>query len=102
MQSVYLDNLNDITFKSGIAIGVMTIDTLREVFNVGLAKDSAQRISAKVHEAIDALKAKKAQDIQAPSPASAADELRKFKELLDASIITQEEFDAKKKQLLGL
>ena len=33
---------------------------------------------------------------------SSADELKKFKELLDSSIITQEEFDAKKKQLLGL
>lgn len=31
-----------------------------------------------------------------------ADELKKFKELLDSGIISQEEFDAKKKQLLGL
>lgn len=31
-----------------------------------------------------------------------ADELRKFKALLDDGIITQEEFDAKKKQILGL
>ena len=31
-----------------------------------------------------------------------ADELKKFKELLDMGVITQEEFDAKKKQLLGL
>ena len=30
------------------------------------------------------------------------DEILKFKQLLDAGIITQEEFDAKKKQLLGL
>ena len=37
--------------------------------------------------------------IQQPS---AADELKKFKELLDMGAITQEEFDAKKKQLLGL
>lgn len=36
------------------------------------------------------------------SPISTADELRKFKELLDDGIITQEEFDAKKKDLLGL
>ena len=35
-------------------------------------------------------------------PQSNADELKKFKELLDAGVITQEEFDAKKKQLLGL
>ena len=33
---------------------------------------------------------------------SNADELKKFKELLDNGVITQEEFDTKKKQLLGL
>ena len=33
---------------------------------------------------------------------SSADELKKFKDLLDSKIITQEEFDSKKKQLLGL
>ena len=33
---------------------------------------------------------------------SPADEIKKFKELLDMGVITQEEFDAKKKQLLGL
>lgn len=36
------------------------------------------------------------------SSSSQADELKKFKDLLDNGIITQEEFDAKKKQLLGL
>ena len=33
---------------------------------------------------------------------SAADELKKYKDLLDNGIISQEEFDAKKKQLLGI
>ena len=33
---------------------------------------------------------------------SFADELRKYKALLDDGIITQEEFEAKKKQILGL
>ena len=33
---------------------------------------------------------------------SPADEIKKYKELLDSGAITQEEFDAKKKQLLGL
>ena len=33
---------------------------------------------------------------------SVADELKKFKELLDNGVISQEEFDAKKKQLLGI
>lgn len=34
--------------------------------------------------------------------ASPAEEIKKFKELLDMGAISQEEFDAKKKQLLGL
>ena len=58
----------------------------------------------RINEAIAAYKKK----ASAPAAAvvvnstSAADELRKFKDLLDCGIITQEEFDAKKKQLLGL
>ena len=36
------------------------------------------------------------------TPSSAVDEIMKYKTLLDQGIITQEEFDAKKKQLLGL
>ena len=44
-----------------------------------------------------------AENTQPSAPViSSADELKKFKELLDSGIITQEEFDAKKKQLLGL
>lgn len=44
----------------------------------------------------------KTQAVATPAATSAADEIKKFKELLDMGIITQEEFDAKKKQLLGL
>jgi hypothetical protein len=36
------------------------------------------------------------------APISPADELKKFKELFDLGVITQEEFDAKKKQLLSI
>ena len=42
------------------------------------------------------------QNIPTNEKVSPADELKKFKELLDMGVITQEEFDAKKKQLLGL
>lgn len=40
--------------------------------------------------------------IQQKPRLSSADELKKYKDLLDSGIINQEEFDAKKNQLLGL
>lgn len=63
-----------------------------------------------IHEAISTLIVKR-QDksetvttttIKQELPQSAADELKKFKDLADSGVITQEEFEAKKKQLLGL
>lgn len=39
---------------------------------------------------------------KAPESSDTVEELKKYKELLDCGILTQEEFDAKKKQLLGL
>ena len=47
-------------------------------------------------------KAAQAPAAQAAPASSPMDELKKLKELLDMGIVTQEEFDAKKKQLLGL
>ena len=49
---------------------------------------------------------KQRQDKTTPAPASSpssnAEEIKKYKELLDMGVISQEEFDAKKKELLGL
>ena len=50
----------------------------------------------------DEIARNKAPQIPAGQQTSPADELKKYKELLDMGIITQDEFDAKKKQLLGL
>lgn len=59
----------------------------------------------KVNQAVEYIrgKIKEARNPKATSAAlSPAEELKKFKELLDIGVISQEEFDAKKKQLLGL
>ena len=104
-QAIYLDNINDITFTSGLILGVMTIDTIKEVFNVGLDKNSAKEISSKVFQVFHDLRTQKEPAPTAQtsdSTFSAADEILKFIRLLDAGVLTQEEFDAKKMQLLGL
>lgn len=46
--------------------------------------------------------AEKCKEIGTGNVVSQADEITKFKNLLDSGVITQEEFEAKKKQLLGL
>lgn len=37
-----------------------------------------------------------------PSQTSSADELRQYKELMDQGVITEEDFEKKKKQILGV
>lgn len=59
----------------------------------------------KVHHVLSSMiedPAEEYKESDSVSSVSVPDEIRKFKELLDDGIITQEEFNTKKKQLLGL
>ncbi|RKI67699.1 SHOCT domain-containing protein [bacterium 1xD42-67] len=72
--------------------------------------DTAQRTAARLTAALQASQAPQPPKAEAPAapPAAAGlsaetvEALKQLKDLLDAGILTQEEFDAKKKQLLGL
>ena len=65
---------------------------------------AAEEMYTYICNRIDAVKKKQLEKStrQQKEHTSAADELLKFKQLLDMGAITQEEYDAKKKQLLGL
>ena len=103
VQSVLLKNLNDITANSGITLGVITIDTIKEKFNVCVDIQSANNICEKVHEVLLSMEdSRTAQPQIQIQQTSSADEILKYKNLLDMGIITQDEFEQKKKQLLGL
>ena len=78
-------NENSFTFDTSM----VTNEQMEEV---------AEYVKRKVHEC----KTAKSAPTVTVAATSAADELMKFKNLLDMGVITQEEFDAKKKQLLGL
>lgn len=100
VQSIMVNQINDVTKKTGMLMGTLTIDTLKETFNVGVDKQTVDRISSSLNEIIYDLK--KHNDSTAIPISHVTDEVRKYKELLDDGIITQEDFDAKKKELLGL
>ena len=68
-----------------------------------VTNEQAAEMADFIREKIRGAHRKDAQTVvvgQTSAPLSAADELKKFKELLDAGVITQEEFDERKKQLL--
>ena len=104
IKAVNHEKINDITFEKGIVFGVITIDTPQEKFNIALDTASASSINNTIHEVLDNLKSTSTLESmpQPTASTSTADEILKFKELLDSGILTQEEFEAKKKQLLGL
>jgi hypothetical protein len=79
----------------------MIIDTLGDDIRIGEpSREAVDDIIADFDAVLHSIRVKKSGG--AVQQTSAADELKKFKELLDMGVITQEEFDAKKKQLLGL
>lgn len=100
IQSVSLSNINDVTLKNGMMVGVITIDTMKEKFNVALNSASAKALSGALHDVLMSMKSTPADSGNASS--GGADELIKLKQLVDMGIITQEDFDAKKRQILGI
>lgn len=92
--------------------GRISVSTAAGVIRFGCIKNNRE-----IHEVInellrerqmkqaepDQLKPEPApQTAPAPAPQTKADELREMRMLLDEGLITQEDYDAKKKQLLGL
>ncbi|WP_336769889.1 PH domain-containing protein [Bacillus bombysepticus] len=100
------EKINDISFETGMLYGFLTIDTPQEKFKVALDKPSAKSINNSIHQVLDNLKNSTnevpAQPQSTSAPISVADELKTFKELFDTGVITEEEFNAKKKLLLGI
>ena len=120
-KTIYYSDVIGIQFKpSGLAIGYLQLETASSSGNnktsnffnensftyepQNITNEEMEKVVAYIRERVEACKeAKNNPVIAAPVAAvSVADEIKKFKELLDMGAITQEEFDAKKKQLLGL
>ena len=71
-------------------------DVLKDENTWIITKKSDYEIALKMQQRIENYR------LQPMTGLSSADEILKYKNLLDTGVITQEEFDAKKRQLLGL
>jgi len=101
VKSISLDFVSDVTktVLKAYGIGNIAFDCRDEQFNYVVSLDKLDEMYGDINNALDNSKSRNKQGAFA---VSSADELKKFKELLDMGVISQEEFDAKKKQLLGL
>lgn len=99
-----ISNINAISQRKGFIHNDLIIDTLGDNLHISeISIEILNRIAADFTSALQKIKAAKSADAgKIVQQVSAADELKKFKELLDMGVISQQEFDAKKKQLLGL
>ncbi len=84
-----------------VYISFISTETKKSSFVYKTAQSSAQSCISAL-ENIAACESSKAMSTASQSVASEADEILKFKQLLDSGVISQEEFEAKKKQILGI
>lgn len=98
----------DLPIDSISSIGINGSYTLSISTSSGNLTFRAIQNAAEFHKVLSKLlierqnEKKKTVEIKQEIQLSGADEIKKYKELLDSGIITQEEFDAKKKQLLEM
>lgn len=97
IKTVLLNLLNDVNVNIGAVFGVIEFDTMKETFNVAVAKKHATSIQ----ESIQGYLINKNSNDQA-NQSDTIEDLERFKQLADNGVITQEDFEAKKKQILGL
>lgn len=116
-KSIYYADVIGVQFKpSGLAIGYLQLETASSsgnnksdnffnensfTFDQGtVSNDYMEQVVAYIRGRVEEYKKNRGSATVITQATSAADELKKFKELLDLGVITQEEFDSKKAELL--
>ena len=117
-KTIYYKDCVGVQFKkAGFSIGYLQFETSSGMMNnknsnffgensftfdtTKISNEKMEEVANFVKKKIDEIKTQGDKPTTVVHTSSPAEELRKFKELLDLGIITQEEFDTKKKQLLG-
>lgn len=100
LQTVSLSNVNDITMNKKLIYHTIVVDTIKETFGVSVSEAKvAQNIYDAIHAALE--KAKGGSSLRSGA-SDMTTQLVELKKLFDAGIITARDFEAKKKQLLGI
>ena len=90
-------------------MGTLVVDTFKEKLIIGVPAPRVNTVYSELNKALEAIKENRyskvdeeAYTIATQSSKGQIDRIKEWKELLDLNIITQAEFEAKKKELLNL
>lgn len=93
----------DLPIDSISSVGTAWFKSLSLATSSGKVSFAMLKNRDEIHSIVSQLIAnRQKQTVNSEMGQSCTDELKKYKELFDSGVITQEEFDAKKKQLLGI
>ncbi len=113
--SIYWYHLNRVYHEDNPLLDVMILDSVSGVFHIGLRKDRCQEIIDQTKAIWESHDQRNQTQIQLkpqpeaapkaaeePAPVSNVDQILQYKELLDQGVLTEEEFAAVKKKILGI
>lgn len=97
-----IDKINSVSYDKGMLMSKLKVFNGAALIEIrGIPNTSIEPLTAAINTEIKRAKTPNTVMVNNSKP-SVTDEIRNYKSLLDDRIITQEEFDAKKKELLGL
>ncbi|WP_285006248.1 PH domain-containing protein [Lactococcus garvieae] len=97
-----LDKINSVSYSKGLLLSTLVVYNGATAIKIdNIANDSIEKLTSEIKKSYSKYENQNA-PLHNNNLISPADELKKFKELLDAGVISEKEFDSKKKELLKL
>lgn len=104
-KQIHMSNLQSVDSKYDMITGCVRITGITDMIVTACKRDVAKQLQAAIEEALanwQTHTAAAAANAAPASPALDTEQLQALKQLYDAGVLTEEEFSAKKAQLLGL
>lgn len=99
VEQILLDDVNNVESKSSMISSVLRLQSVTNVMEIDINNKDVTPVTKLINELKEKNKNVSPQTINAVSQ---ADELAKFKKLFDDGVLTADEFEKKKAQILGL
>ncbi|MDO4535754.1 MAG: PH domain-containing protein [Clostridium perfringens] len=102
IEQLKYDDLSNITFKMGIIYGVITIEAFKESLKIAVSKSESSNIFNRINEIVLDMKNKKSNENSlTENEKIIAVKLKGLKELLDMKVLSEDEFEKQKSELLA-